>query len=313
MSGPEGDSNIRIHAECSNLLSYQGQTFAVPCFWIFYVDIKKMGVCEALFVFFFSGFPQSHPKPKKLCSQTHANMKQNTVFGVTEITLGAASVLPHEHGWWTPLRRKGVRNDLCDCFASIFATGSQRWKGWDQSSREKKVVNLTYHWPMYVVIYPWNIIEFCRIFRRVIAPKKRQIVTFEVKILRNNRNKSMISNFDENPRQWWACVAGIYPYSYLVYLHVVRSPILSLVSKWFSHIINDIINVKMFRVRNLDKMFHIQHTLNLITCCESGNHVSSVTGNLSSTYHGTVKPVYNDHLMGYFSAFWSSFRWPLAT
>ena len=27
----------------------------------------------------------------------------------------------------------------------------------------------------------------------------------------------------------------------------------------------------------------------------------------------TVKPVYNDHLMEYFSAFWSSFRWPLAT
>ena len=29
--------------------------------------------------------------------------------------------------------------------------------------------------------------------------------------------------------------------------------------------------------------------------------------------HGTVKPVYNDHLMGYFSAFWSSSRWPRAT
>ena len=26
--------NIRIHAECSKLLSYQGQTFAVPCCWI---------------------------------------------------------------------------------------------------------------------------------------------------------------------------------------------------------------------------------------------------------------------------------------
>ena len=30
-------------------------------------------------------------------------------------------------------------------------------------------------------------------------------------------------------------------------------------------------------------------------------------------YIYTVKPVYNDHLMGYFSAFWSSSRWPLAT
>ena len=27
----------------------------------------------------------------------------------------------------------------------------------------------------------------------------------------------------------------------------------------------------------------------------------------------TVKPVYNDHLMGYFSAFWSSSRWQRAT
>ena len=27
----------------------------------------------------------------------------------------------------------------------------------------------------------------------------------------------------------------------------------------------------------------------------------------------TVKPVYNDHLMGYFSAFWSSYRWSMAT
>ena len=27
----------------------------------------------------------------------------------------------------------------------------------------------------------------------------------------------------------------------------------------------------------------------------------------------TVKPVYNDHLMGYFSVFWSSSRWPRAT
>ena len=26
--------NFRIHAECSNYLGYQGQTFAVPCFWI---------------------------------------------------------------------------------------------------------------------------------------------------------------------------------------------------------------------------------------------------------------------------------------
>ena len=32
----------------------------------------------------------------------------------------------------------------------------------------------------------------------------------------------------------------------------------------------------------------------------------------SSNWLSTVKPVFNDHLMGYFSAFWSSSRWPLA-
>ena len=29
--------------------------------------------------------------------------------------------------------------------------------------------------------------------------------------------------------------------------------------------------------------------------------------------YDTVKPVYNDHLMGYFSAFWSLTRWPKST
>ena len=32
-----------------------------------------------------------------------------------------------------------------------------------------------------------------------------------------------------------------------------------------------------------------------------------------NSYTCTVKPVYNDHLMWYFSAFWSSSRWPGAT
>ena len=31
-----------------------------------------------------------------------------------------------------------------------------------------------------------------------------------------------------------------------------------------------------------------------------------------TTLNSTVKPVYNDHLMGYFSPFWSSSRWPRA-
>ena len=32
--------NLRIHAECSNLLSYQGQTFAVPCCWILALAVQ---------------------------------------------------------------------------------------------------------------------------------------------------------------------------------------------------------------------------------------------------------------------------------
>ena len=30
-------------------------------------------------------------------------------------------------------------------------------------------------------------------------------------------------------------------------------------------------------------------------------------------WSNTVKPVYNDHLIGYFFAFWSSSRWPMAS
>ena len=30
------------------------------------------------------------------------------------------------HGWWTPFRRNGVRNDLCDWFASISGAASRR-------------------------------------------------------------------------------------------------------------------------------------------------------------------------------------------
>ena len=86
------------------------------------------------------------------------------------------------HGWWTPFRRNGVRNDQCDWFASIFATGLQRWKGWDRSSTEH-MVNLTHHWLMHIIISPWNIIELCRTVSRDIATKKRQIVTIEVKNL----------------------------------------------------------------------------------------------------------------------------------
>ena len=35
--------NFRIHAECSNLLSYQGQTFAVPCFLTLALAVPLVG------------------------------------------------------------------------------------------------------------------------------------------------------------------------------------------------------------------------------------------------------------------------------
>ena len=37
---------------------------------------------------------------------------------------------------------------------------------------------------------------------------------------------------------------------------------------------------------------------------------SDFTNASKATMNDTVKPVYNDHRMGYFSAFWSSSRWP---
>ena len=85
-------------------------------------------------------------------------------------------------------------------FATIYATGSHRFmlqvrndERDEINLRQKNWVNLTYDWLMYVIISPWNIIELCRTFRRDVATKKRQIVTFEVKNLRNNREK--INNF----------------------------------------------------------------------------------------------------------------------
>ena len=44
-----------------------------------------------------------------------------------------------------------------------------------------------------------------------------------------------------------------------------------------------------------------------------GTSKISIISETTIQYLYTVKPVYNDHLMGYFSAFWSSSRWPGAT
>ena len=39
----------------------------------------------------------------------------------------------------------------------------------------------------------------------------------------------------------------------------------------------------------------------------------ALAANIVGKKVNTVKPVYNDHRMGHFSAFWSSSRWPTAT
>ena len=91
-------------------------------------------------------------------------------------------------------------------FATIYATGSHRFMLQVRNDERdefnlntEKRVNLTYLWLMHVIISTLNTIELCRTFRRDEATTKRQIVTLEVKNLRNNRKKkSIISNFDEN-------------------------------------------------------------------------------------------------------------------
>ena len=79
-----------------------------------------------------------------------------------------------------------VRIDFCYRFATMNRGGINH--------RQIKMVNLTYHWHVYVIISPWNIIELCRTFRRDITAKKQQLVTLKVKNLRNNRQK--INNFE---------------------------------------------------------------------------------------------------------------------
>ena len=46
---------------------------------------------------------------------------------------------------------------------------------------------------------------------------------------------------------------------------------------------------------------------------ENSTRAASFQDDIRTSTAYTVKPAYNDHLMGYFSAFWSSSRWPRAT
>ena len=54
-------------------------------------------------------------------------------------------------------------------------------------------------------------------------------MTLEVKNLRINRKKSIISNLTKIEHSDGHVAAGIYPYSYLAYIHDVRSPMLPLI------------------------------------------------------------------------------------
>ena len=52
----------------------------------------------------------------------------------------------------------------------------------------------------------------------------------------------------------------------------------------------------------------------LVYVCMNECHLTETPRNMKRTSNPyTVKPVYNDHQMGHFSAFWSSSRWPRAT
>ena len=125
-------------------------------------------------------------------------------------------------------------------FATINTSGSHRFmlqvrndERCEIKLQHKERVNLTYHWCMYVIISPWNMIELCRTFRWYKATKLRQIVIFDVKTLgiieRNQWYRILTKIYDSHRR----VVAGIYQYIYLAYFHVVSSPILPLISEWF--------------------------------------------------------------------------------
>ena len=67
------------------------------------------------------------------------------------------------------------------------------------------------------------------------------------------------------------------------------------------------------------RLHPLRRQCNDITKWHVGNSVYRGVSDMTTwknTYvanDNTVKPVYNDHPMGYFSAFWSSSRWPMAT
>ena len=122
-------------------------------------------------------------------------------------------------------------------FATIYATGSHRFM-LQVRNDERDEFNLIqktgcYHWLMHVIISPLNTIELCRTFRWDVATTKRQILTLEVKNLRNNKKNQqfrILTKIDDSDGH---VAADIYPYSCLAYIHDVRSPMLPLISEWF--------------------------------------------------------------------------------
>ena len=85
-----------------------------------------------------SGYQRPRTRPGRLSGSGEAEYADEGPSRETETKIRYSYFLEKWlHGWWTPFRRDGVRNDLCDWFASIYVTGSQWWKGWDQSSTEK--------------------------------------------------------------------------------------------------------------------------------------------------------------------------------
>ena len=68
-----------------------------------------------------------------------------------------------------------------------------------------KMVNLTSHWHVYVIISPWNIIELCRISGGIQPQRNNNLWHWKLRTQGTIAKKSIILNFDDNWRQWWAC------------------------------------------------------------------------------------------------------------
>ena len=100
----------------------------------------------------------------------------------------------------------------------------------------------------------------------------------------------------------------IYPGSYLKYAFSIKE------AKYDNLSGNPLINVTLLTLHNYPWVM-LLHCTAFQWWCHSAWGLLLVEKGIpklrTDRGRNTMKPVYNDHLMGYFSAFWSSSRWPL--